>query len=181
MIKIPHLYRVEAGPLGPAKRPAAPNPATEEPWRAVDGKPHLEQNDRGQFRTKDFMSESNNPYPSVPDKSKTEPMKPYFDLGVEDYGCWEDPTNSVMSVIREKLPRVLSLDHLDPYILRDALTEVRVGLSKFWSAPMLRSGEERTRAINFGLDVAKSACLRYWGKCALAINFGHEPLHDYRR
>lgn len=81
MIYTPHLYRVHAEPLGPAKRPPAPI-QREEVWLPVDGKPHLEQDSKGRFRTKDFTNEANHPYPAVPDKNTVEPMKPYFDLGI---------------------------------------------------------------------------------------------------
>lgn len=169
MIKIPHLYRVEAGPLGPAKRPAAPSPADNpvvERWHAVDGKPHLEQNDRGQIRTKDFMNESNNPYPSVPDKNTIEPMKPYFDpavdaqLSADGEEEAEDPWNLVVSVIRAELPRVLGLGVLDPEFQRVAVIEAADGVSKYWSTTMLRGFGERFKAVNYGLDIAKATYLR---------------------
>lgn len=46
-------------PLGPKVQPKLPAPAPE--WRPVEGKPHLEQNALGQWRTRDHKPPGGKP------------------------------------------------------------------------------------------------------------------------
>lgn len=124
MIFIPNLYRVEVGPLGPAKKPepAIGGEKPKERWYPVEGKPHLERNDAGVWRTKDFTSEANHPYPRVPltPKEAEEPMGAVVGGGggwlapePDPWGYVAERIAEVSTITAQKISRVVDLVKLD--------------------------------------------------------------------